>query len=153
MTLQVDSDSYVETLPGDVRAYDLMWFDLSFSSGAGLGLLPGGPTAYFALVEGFPVADGFFVSESTVSPGGVQLEQVDYNFNLDLGYDGATLVSLEILEALGYYDFTGLTRFGFNIWRIFPDNVNLDIDFSYMMITSPVPETQSSWGSVKSMYK
>jgi hypothetical protein len=153
MTLQVDSNNFVEMLPGDVRGYDLIMFDLSFSSGAGLGLLPGAPTAYFNLVEGFPISDGFFVSESAVSPGGVQLEQVDYQFNLDLGYEGDTLETLDIGDALGYYDFSGLTRFGFNIWRIVPDNVQLDIDFEYMMITSPIPEVESSWGAVKSLYR
>ena len=138
LTFCVNSDDFDEGVPGDTRGYviDPDSFSLSFDTPVDQGLLDPLPgTAYFTLVEGFPVSDGFFVSTSPMSPGGVPLEQTDYQLNYDLGYVGETLTSLDILDALGSYDFTGLTRFGFNIWRIAPDNVQMDIDWSGMTIT------------------
>jgi hypothetical protein len=76
------------------------------------------------------------VSTSTNSPGGVPLEQEPFEANVDLGYMGDTLDSLEILDALGTYDFDGLTSFGFNLWAIFPDNVALSIEFQQMTISA-----------------
>ncbi len=153
MTIQVDSDVFTDAVPGDVRAYDVMFFDVSFSSGLGLGLLAGAPDTYFALIDGYPASDGFFVSSLPSSPGGVPLEQEPFNFNLDLGYEGETLENLSILDALGTYDFTGMTRFGFNLWSGGPDNLAMDIEFQQLIITSPLPTEESSWSGVKAMYR
>ena len=60
---------------------------------------------------------------------------------VDLGYVGETLDSLDILDAIGEYDFDGLTRFGFTFWRISPDIVQMEIDFSQMAI---VPEPSAA---------
>ena len=159
VSFQIDSNNFVDGIPGDVRGYviDESSFTLSFEpSGVSVGLenpFPAGETPYFGVIDGFPVSDGFFVSTSTVSPGGVPLEQTPINFNLDLGYDGATLASLDILDALGVYDFTGLTRFGFTLWQVFPDNAIMEIDFESMTIAgAPVPVNESSWGRVKAVY-
>lgn len=141
MSFQVDSNVFVDGIPGDVRSYPIIQpsFSLAFQpSAVSVGLLnpfPAGQTPYFSLVDGFPVSDGFFVSTSTSSPGGVPISQTPLNANLDLGYVGTTLSSLNILNAFGTYNFTGLTRFGFNLWQTFPDNVRLDMDFVQMTIT------------------
>jgi hypothetical protein len=156
VTFMVDSDNWVELLPGDVRGYEIAAgsFELSFSGGVSVGLLGGAPTAYFNLVDGFPVSDGFFVSESAVSPGGVQLSQAPYNFNLDLGYDGSTLSSLDILDAKGTYMFDGLTRFSMDLWSIFPDNVVMGMDFSSLSIENgTVSVDDSSFGQIKALYR
>jgi hypothetical protein len=158
MSFTVDYDNIVDGNTGDTRGYviDHASFVLSFSGGVDIGLIdpfPGGVTPYFALVEGFPVSDGFFVSTSSFSPGGVPLAQDPVNFNFDLGYEGDTLESLDILDALGVYSFDGLTRFGFNFWQIFPDNVIMDCDFEALTIDAPVPTAESSWGAVKAMYR
>lgn len=144
MSFEVDSDNFMDGVPGDLRSYEIdqSSFSLAFDTPVEVGLLdpfPAGQTPYFTVVDGFPVSDGFFVSTSLVSPGGVPLEQEPVNANLDLGYMGDTLSSLDILDAAGTYDFTGLTRFGFNLWQAVPDNVVLDIDFAQMTIV-PVPE-------------
>jgi hypothetical protein len=159
VSFEVDSEVFVEGIPGDTRGYEIdqSSFFLSFSGGITVGLIspfPPGQTPFFTLVDGFPVADGFFVSTSPMSPGGVPLEQEPVNFNLDLGYDGDTLDSLDILDAEGTYDYNGLTRFGFGLWVIFPDNVVLGIDFTQMTITvDPLPVEASSWGAVKATFK
>jgi hypothetical protein len=140
MSFSVDSDMFTEGIPGDLRSYDIDAgsFSLDFDSGASVGLM-GAPTSYFTLVDGFPVSDGFFVSTSLTSPGGAPLSEDPYNINLDLGYVGETLSSLNILDAVGVYEFDGLTRFGFNIWAIAPENVRLDMDFVSMTIATPAP--------------
>jgi len=156
MSFTVDSAKFVDGIPGDTRGYpiDEASFALSFSGGVSVGLLNPFPgTPYFTLVEGFPVSDGFFVSSSPSSPGGVALEQTPVQANLDLGYVGTTLSSLDIEDAKGTYGFDGLTRFAFNCWQIFPDNVVLDIDFQSLTIENTVSVDETSFGSVKSSYK
>jgi hypothetical protein len=143
MSFKVDSNDFMDGVPGDVRGYviDQSSFSLSFDTPLDMGLLNPFPgTAYFNLVDGFPVSDGFSVSSSNVSPGGVALAQEPFNFNLDLGYTGDTLSSLNILDALGSYGFDGLTRFGMNLWSIFPDNVVMDMEFQKLTIV-PEPTT------------
>jgi hypothetical protein len=158
MLFTVDSGNFVEGVPGDTRGYviDQPTFALTFSGGVSVGLLnpfPGGETPYFTLVDGFPVSDGFFVSTSPVSPGGVPLAQSPIQANLDLGYVGTTLGSLDILAAIGSYGFTGLTRFSFNLWRISPDNVVMEIDFTDLSIATPLPVEPSTWGEVKTHFR
>ena len=140
MSFLIDSSNFVEGIPGDTRGYviDESSFVLSFGGGVSQGLLnpfPGGQTPYFGIIDGFPVSDGFFVSTSTNSPGGVPLEQEPFNANLSLGYEGDTLESLDILDAIGVYGFDGLTSFGFNLWATFPENVAMEMDFEQMTIT------------------
>jgi hypothetical protein len=144
MSFQVDSDVFVDGVPGDVRGYEIdqASFSLAFAGGSVVqGLLNPFPgTPYFGVVDGFPVSDGFFVSSSTVSPGGVALEQEPFNANFSVGYEGTTLDSLDILDAVGTYGFDGLTSFGYNLWAFFPDNVVMEMDFEQMTIsTVPAP--------------
>jgi len=158
MSFMVDSGGFVEGVPGDTRGYviDQPTFVLNFSGGVSVGLLnpfPAGETPYFTLVDGFPVSDGFFVSTSPVSPGGVPLAQSPIQANLDLGYDGTTLGSLDILDAIGSYGFNGLTRFSFNLWRVAPDNVVMDIDFTDLTIATALPVEPSTWGAVKTHFR
>jgi hypothetical protein len=40
----------------------------------------------------------------------VPIEPDPINFNLDLWYEGDSLTTLDILDALGVYGFDGLTR-------------------------------------------
>jgi len=154
----VDSNNFLDGVPGDTRGYviDQPSFTLAFSGGVTMGLLnpfPAGQTPYFTLVEGFPVSDGFFVSTSPLSPGGVPLAQTPYQFNLDLGYVGTTLASLNILDALGTYGFGGLTRFSMGLWQGFPDNVRMEIDFRSLTISqSTVAVGATTWGRVKSLF-
>jgi hypothetical protein len=144
LTFLVDSDNFVDGIPGDTRGYviDQSSFLLTFASGVVTQMLldpfPPGETPFFTLADGIPVSDRFWVSTSTNSPGGVPLEQEPFEANVDLGYTGDTLDSLDILDALGIYDFDGLTSFGFNLWAIFPDNVAMGFVFEQMTISAEV---------------
>lgn len=144
ISFTVNSADFEDGVPGDTRGYviDQSSFVLEFESKVVQGLLdpfPGGQTPYFTIVEGFPVSDGFFVSTSPFSPGGVPLEQEPYQANFSVSYTGATLDSLDILDVLGTYDFTGLTVFGLNLWAVSPDNVVLDMNFEQLTITVRSP--------------
>jgi hypothetical protein len=155
MSFMVDTANFVEDVPGDVRAYeiDAGTFSLSFSGGVSVGLLAA-PASYLGIVDGFPVSDGFFVSTSTVSPGGVPLDQEPYQFDLDLGYVGETLTSLDIEKAKGIYMFDGLTRFAMGIWQIFPDNVVMGMDFvSLSIMNQPLAVEETSFSRIKGMYR
>jgi len=158
MSFQVDSDLFDEGTPGDTRGYliDPASFSLSFSGGVEIGLadpFPPGQTPYFTLVDGFPVSDGFFVSTSPFSPGGVPLAQDPFNLDLDIGYVGETLTSLDILDAVGNYGFDGLTRYSFGLWAVFPDNVVLGVDFESLTIDTTVPVEAATWSDVKTMFR
>ena len=148
LSFAVDSTNFVDDISGDMRSYVINQpsFSLAFDTPVVQGLLNPfhpGQTPYFTMVDGFPVSDGFFVSTSPASPGGVALAQTPQNFGLDLGYTGTTLGSLDILDAIGVYDFTGLTSFHFQLWTVFPDNVHMEIDFEQMTIAIPEPATLS----------
>lgn len=143
MSFQVDSAVFADGTPGDTRGYEIIQpsFSLAFSTPVSVGLLnpfPAGEKAFFTLAEGIPASDGFWVSTSPFSPGGVPIAQTPLQANFDVGYAGATLTSLDILDAAGTYDFDGLTRFSYTLWQSFPDNVRMEIDFSRMTIT-PAP--------------
>lgn len=149
MSFTLDSDTFVDGIPGDVRSYEIDQTSFTVSFGdAETGLIemelidpfPAGETPYFSIVEGFPVSDGFFVSTSTSSPGGVPLAQDPYNANFSVGYVGETLDSLDVMNSLGTYEYDGLTNFGFNLWAIFPDNVVMEIDFLQMTISTVAAE-------------
>lgn len=145
ISFDVDSASYIDGNPGDTRSYAMVpgSFVLSFSGGAAVG--SSDPTANFTIIDGWPVSDGFWVSNSEFSPGGIMLDEADYQFDLSLGYDGGTLGSLDIADAYGTYAYDGLTRFSMGVWRIFPDNVVMGIDFMEMTIT-PAPASMALLG-------
>ena len=125
MSFQVDSDVFFESGNFPTRGYNVNLDSYSFTAGpATVGLTipaPFGQTPYFVLRNNDPAADGFFVSGNNVDfpfPG----LSTDINgicglieSHYDIGYGEFTLDSLDILDALGTYDYTGLTRFYFNL--------------------------------------
>lgn len=152
ISFQVDSNVFVDGIPGDLRSYEIIQpsFSLAFDTPVSVGLLnpfPAGEAPYFTLVDGFPVSDGFFVSSLPTSPGGVPISQTPLQASLELGYVGSTLASLDILDAIGTYDFDGLTRFGFTLWQAFPDNVRMEIEFERMEIV-PAPGAGAMLGAL-----
>lgn len=153
ISFQLDSDMFVDSASFPTRAFniDLSSFNLSFSSGASLGAAPSfaGP-AYFVLRNNDPVADGFFLSQGTDLPSGIPLDQVgvfgDFDVRFNVSYTGETLSSLDLLGAVGDYDYTGLTVFGMGVSDGPAEDV-VGIDFTSMSISVvPAPGAASLLG-------
>jgi hypothetical protein len=118
-SFQVDSDNFVNSQNYNTRGYII---DIaSFTSQIGpstLGLqdpFPGVP--YFVIRESDPVADGFFTAMDNVDwpwPD-MPLNEAgilgQFAVHCEVGYTGDTLETLDILDAVGTYDYTGLTSF------------------------------------------
>jgi len=98
-------------------------------------------TPYFVIRNNDPAVDGFMVSSGTGFPDGVPLNQAGGFGNFEnafhVTYEGTRLSSLDVLGAVGDYNFTGLSVFN---WTIDDGPVNaMGILFSDMTI-SAVPE-------------
>ena len=125
MTFQIDSDVFTNSATFPTRGYDIVPDSYSFTAGvATVGLLdpyPAGQTPYFVLRNNDPVADGFFVSSNNVDWPWPGLPTDTFGFcgwiesHHDVSYGEFVLDSLDILDALGTYDYDGLTRFYFNL--------------------------------------
>lgn len=124
MSFLLDSDVFVNSGSFPTRGYEI---DQS-SFGIEFPLFtmplkspyPAGLTPYFVLRDNDPAVDGFLVSTSVDDPNGVTLQQeggIAPNFVQDfyVTYGGTDLSSLDLLDALGTYDFTGLTVFNWTI--------------------------------------
>lgn len=135
-----------------VRGYtiDLSTFQVAFSGGTVIQAAnpyPAGFTPSFVLRNNDPQADGFFITDGSVDgfPNGVSTDQAGVfgNFlaTFNVSYLGDTLNSLDINDAFGTYDFTGLTVFGLGI-DDGPFEDALGADFSHMTISAiPAPSS------------
>jgi hypothetical protein len=141
LTFVVDSDNFVDSGTFPTRGYviDETSFELTLGS-VTIGLkdpFPAGETPYFVLRDNDPAVDGFFVATSVDFPTGVPINQEGifetFRNNYSVTYGGSTLSSLDILGALGTYDFTGLTVFNWTITDG-PFDAML-IEFAQMTIT------------------
>lgn len=154
MTFDLDSDLYLDSLVFPTRGYEIDQPSFSLALGSTtVGLqnpFPAGETPYLVLRNNDPAVDGFFLDTNvdTGSPDGLPLDQAgssgQFMDNYVVTYTGATLSSLDILDALGTYDFTGLTTF---TWQLGDGPVEaMLIIFRDMTITATdvvVPEPAS----------
>jgi hypothetical protein len=126
MSFVVDSDVFTDSDLFPTRGYEIdPWsFSLEFGDAIELGLqdpLPMDVTPYFVLRDNDPAVDGFFVATNIVNPFGfgIPLAQTgifdQFAASFRVTYENDTLSSLDILDALGTYDFSGLTVFGWSI--------------------------------------
>ncbi len=123
MTFELESDDFVDSAGFPTRGYAMSpgSFSLAFDSTV-MELqdpFPAGQTPYFVIRNDDPAVDGFFVSTSVDFPAGVPISQIGvfgpFVNNYSVTYGGTTLSSLDILDALGTYDFSGLTVFNWTI--------------------------------------
>ncbi len=159
LAFAVDSENYVNSGTYPTRGYAIDTATFSLTLGAAVvgaqDPFPGVP--YFVLRDNDPAVDGFFISTDNVDwPTGVPTDepaQIDPYFisTYEVGYTGDTLSSLDILDALGTYDYTGLTNYYFNV-NDGPFEA-IGIDFFQMVISGSTPVEDTSWGRVKALYR
>jgi len=152
ISFTVDTTNFINgSFPTRGYAIDLASFSLDFSGGTSIGINPGfaGP-AYFVVRNNDPAADGFFLSQGPDFPSDIPLAQAgvfgDFGARFNVSYTGDTLNSLDIADAAGTYDFTGLTVFGMGV-NDGPFEDVLGMDFSSMTITViPAPSALAMLG-------
>lgn len=121
MTFLLDSNNYADSSMFPVRGYsiDQSSFVLTLN-GVQVALenpYPAGQTPYFAIRNNDPAVDGFFLTSNVDAgfPEGVPTDETgffgQFHDNFYVTYEGFTLPSLNILDALGNYDYTNLTVF------------------------------------------
>jgi hypothetical protein len=123
LTFTIDSDVFVDSVNFPTRGYPIDESSFVLTMGAAtIGLqdpFPGGSTPYFAIRDNDPAVDGFFIADSFEFPTGVPLDQTGVvdQFVQDFGvtYGGDALDSLDVLDAFGVYDFTGLSVFSWSV--------------------------------------
>ncbi len=123
LTLRVDSEVFVNSTGFPTRGYPIDQATFSLLLGATeVGLqdpFPPGETPYFALRDNDPAVDGFFVATSVDFPIGVPIDVTgafdQFRNVFSVTYEGDVLSSLDVIDAVGTYDFTRLKVFGWTI--------------------------------------
>jgi hypothetical protein len=140
LTFLLDSDLFTNSVSFPTRGYHIDQTSFTLTVGAAtVGLqspFPAGETPYFVLRDNDPAVDGFFTATSVDFPIAVPLSQTgiftQFKNNYSVTYGGSTLSSLNILGALGTYNFAGLSVFN---WTIDDASFNaMDINFAGMKI-------------------
>ena len=120
MSFMVDSDVFTDNPSFPTRGYDIDQTSFVWTlGGVDVGLqspFPAGLTPFFVIRNDDPAVDGFFLSTGldldfplpTDEPG--LLGPFGARFNVT--YLGTMLSTLDILDAVGTYDFTDLTVYG-----------------------------------------
>ena len=123
ITARVDASNFIDSASFPTRGYPFVDGSFSYEIGsATLGLqspFPAGPPPMFVIRNDDPAVDGFFLANDVDSPTGVPLDASAsfgaLNAYTSVTYQNDPLSSLDILGALGTYDYTGLSVFGFSI--------------------------------------
>lgn len=119
LTFMVHATSFVDSMNFPTRGYiiDASSFNLQID-GVTVGLqnpFPVGQTPYFVIRNDDPAVDGFFVSTDLDFPVGVPTDEAglitQFMNNFSVAYTDDPLPSLDVLDALGTYDFTGISSF------------------------------------------
>jgi hypothetical protein len=123
LMFSVDSDVFTDSMTFPTRGYEIDQSSFVLTLGGFMiGLadpFPAGQTPYFVVRDNDPAVDGFWTSTDVDIPFGVPVDQMGvfglFLNNYSVTYTGDTLGSLDILDALGTYDFDGLTVFNWTI--------------------------------------
>lgn len=125
MSFQLDSDNFVDSGLFPVRGYEVIQSSYSLSiNGNSVGLpgtQPFGATPYFVLRNDDPAVDGFFLGTNVDGfPNGIATAEAggladNLTSLFSVTYEGTRLDSLDILDATGTYDFSGLSVFNWGL--------------------------------------
>jgi hypothetical protein len=155
VSFQVDSNDYTDGSNFPTRGYVVVHdsYRITFYSSTGPVTVPF-PTPYpfstvpyFVIRNNDPAVDGFFVSSSDLDypypslyvdqPARFQPYFEQYFLAT---YPGDRLPSLDIYDAVGYYDYTGLQVFGFSMVDAGLDAMYIDYtDMTISRVPTPVP--------------
>jgi len=148
MTFEVTSDNYLDSPSYPTRGYTIDQDSYTLTVGSATVSLadpyPDGQVPYFVLSNDDPVSDGFFIASNNVDwpwPGlplneaGVIGEPFESHF--DVGYEGDTLTSLDIRDAVGIYTYDGLTRFYFNVVDMGMEPIGLEFTQFEISVVGP----------------
>ena len=156
----LDSNSFVDSPSYPTRGYLIEPGSFMLTLGpVTVGLqnpFPAGETPYFVIRNNDPAVDGFFLSRNVDGPNGVPVDVPGLvgpylASQFAVSYTGSTLGSLDLLSALGTYDYTGIGSFYFVIDDGGFEPVGLIYD--HMTLSAPVPTHATTWGAVKSLYR
>lgn len=119
----LDAANFMDSPNFPTRGYEIdqASFDITLGSvSAGLqNPFPGGMTPYFVIRNDDPAVDGFFLSTNVDFPLGVPLDVAgqfgQFTSQFSVTYENDPLDSLDIIDAAGTYDFTGLSVFNFTV--------------------------------------
>ncbi len=125
MSFQVDSNNFVDSTNFPTRGYEIIQesfvLTLDGISGGMANPYPNGATPYFIIRDNDPAVDGFFLAEHPDQfPIGVATDeaaQIGDTFRalFQATYGGDRLDSLDILGAVGTYDFNGISSFNWGL--------------------------------------
>lgn len=118
-TFLLDSTVFTNSPNFPTRGYAINQASYQMKVGsATVGLqnpFPVGETPYFVIRNNDPAVDGFFISTNLDLPFGIPLDAQGvfgkFREDFKVTYGGGELSSLDILGAVGTYDFTGLQVF------------------------------------------
>ncbi len=119
LTFMVHATSFVESVNFPTRGYiiDANSFNLQIG-GVSVGLqnpFPVGQSPLFVIRDNDPAVDGFYISTDVDFPVGVPTDETglitQFMNNFSVTYLMDPLPSLDILDALGTYDFTNISSF------------------------------------------
>lgn len=123
LTFVLDPNNFTDSTNFPTRGYALAPGSLTLEIGSEtFGLLDplGTETPLFVIRNDDPAVDGFFLGSSVDGfNDGVALDEPGgfgaFRYNFSVGYNNDPLPSLDIIDAQGTYDFTGLTSFNTTI--------------------------------------
>lgn len=119
---ELDAGLFTDSASFPVRGYhvDVSSFVLNLGA-VSVGLAPPAPALqpYFSIRNDDPAVDGFLLSDVVDFPNGVATDVMGalgpFKNNFYVTYGGGTLSSLDLVDAVGVYDFTGLSVFNWTI--------------------------------------
>jgi len=150
MSFQLDSNNFVDSTNFPVRGYEVISSSYSLSiAGNTAGMAnpyPNGLTPYFVLRDNDPAVDGFFMTnhidgfeEGIFTDEAAQLDPT-FGSIFNVTYEGTRLSSLDIMGAVGSYDFAGLSSFNWGLVDSFAQPMGFIFDH-WTITAVPAPAT------------
>ena len=122
----VDPSNFIDSPNFPTRGYPLSnplgpYLTLFFEDSGVLveDQIPANQTPFFVIRNDDPAVDGFFLSTNIDNPFGIPLNQsgqiTQFTNDFSVTYSGDTLTSLNVEDAIGEYNFSGLSVFNWTI--------------------------------------